>query len=140
MSTADLDELLRRKGVRPTRRRVTVLGELAAERDDATAQALWERLRARDESIGLATVYRTLALLHEHGVIDVLSHTGDERCYRLCTDGHHHHLTCDRCHRVVEIGDCDLEDWVSATARRHGFVAAEHRLEISGVCGDCRAA
>lgn len=138
MSTAALDQLLRRKGVRPTRQRLAVLAELAAERDDATAQTLWERIRARDDSIGLATVYRTLALLHEHDVIDVLSHSDDERCYRLCTDGHHHHLTCERCHRVVEIANCDLEDWVAATAGRHGFVAREHRLEISGVCSSCR--
>jgi len=137
VSTAPLEELLRRKSVRPTRQRLAVLAELAAERDDATAQTLWERIRARDVTIGLATVYRTLALLYEHGVIDVLSHSDDERCYRLCTDGHHHHLTCERCHRVVEIGDCDLESWVAAAARRHGFVAAEHRLEISGVCSAC---
>jgi Fur family ferric uptake transcriptional regulator len=140
VSTTELEELLRRKGVRPTRRRVAVLGELAVERDDATAQALWHRLREHDEeTIGLATVYRTLALLHEHGVVDALSHHEGERCYRLCADGHHHHLLCERCHRVVEIDDCDLGDWVDGIASRHGFVASEHRVEISGVCAACRS-
>lgn len=139
VSTTDLEELLRTKGVRPTRQRVAVLDELAGERDDATAQALWQRLRERgDQSIGLATVYRTLALLHERGVVDALSHHEGERCYRLCTAGHHHHLLCEQCHRVVEIDDCDLDGWVDAIARRHGFVANEHRVEISGLCGACR--
>jgi len=139
VSTADVEELLRAKGVRPTRQRVAVLDELAGERDDATAQALWQRLRERgDQSIGLATVYRTLSLLHERGVVDALSHHEGERCYRLCAAGHHHHLLCEQCHRVVEIDDCDLDGWVDAIARRHGFVANEHRVEISGLCDACR--
>jgi Fur family ferric uptake transcriptional regulator len=138
VSTASLEDVLRRKGVRPTAKRVAVLEELANEPDDATAQSLWQRMRGRDEAIGLATVYRTLALLHEHGVIDALSHHEGERCYRLCGDEHHHHLVCERCHRVVEIVDCDLATWADAVARRHGVAAAGHHVEISGVCGDCR--
>ena len=139
MSSAPLQELLEGKGVRPTRQRLRVLEELAAERDDATAQTLWQRLRGGDETIGLATVYRTLALLHEHGVVDALSHHGSERCYRLCADGHHHHLFCERCHRVVEIDQCTLGSWVDEVARRHGFVASDHHVEISGLCEDCRS-
>jgi Fur family transcriptional regulator, ferric uptake regulator len=135
----DLAELLRRKGVRPTPRRLEVLQELAHEPDDATAQELWARLRERDSGAGLATVYRTLALLSEHGVVDVLSHHGTEQCYRLCTDAHHHHLLCSRCHRVVEVQECDLGDWLDRVAARHGFVATDHRIEITGLCPDCRS-
>jgi Fur family ferric uptake transcriptional regulator len=139
VSTAELEDILRRKGVRPTAKRTAVLAELAAERDDATAQALWQRLAARgDRGVGLATVYRTLALLHEHGVIDALSHHDGERCYRLCGEAHHHHLVCERCHRVVELDDCDLAGWVDDVAGRHGFAATEHHVEISGLCGACR--
>ena len=85
-------ELLEGVGVRPTRQRLTVLSELMEERDDVTAQELHERLRRRGERLGLATVYRTLGLLAEEGVIDALSHRQGELCYRLCGDGHHHHL------------------------------------------------
>src|SRR5262249_32309960 len=84
------------------------------------------------------TVYRTLALLSEKGVVDVLSHHGGEQCYRLCGDEHHHHLLCERCHRVVEVQECGLDDWVTAAAKRHGFVATDHRVEIVGLCADCR--
>jgi Fur family ferric uptake transcriptional regulator len=136
--STDLEQLLVRKDVRPTRQRLAVLTELAAERDDATAQSLWQRMRERgDQTIGLATVYRTLALLHEHGVIDALSHHGSERCYRLCSDAHHHHLVCTSCHRVVEVEQCGLGDWVDDVARAHGFVASEHRVEITGLCANC---
>jgi Fur family ferric uptake transcriptional regulator len=140
MATArqDLSELLERNGVRATPRRLEVLEELAQERDDVTAQQLWSRLRERDSRAGLATVYRTLALLSEKGVVDVLSHHGGEQCYRLCGDEHHHHLLCQRCHRVVEVQECGLDDWVATAAKRHGFVATDHRVEIVGLCADCR--
>jgi Fur family transcriptional regulator, ferric uptake regulator len=135
---ADLGELLARSGVRATPRRLEVLEELARERDDVTAQQLWARLREHDSGTGLATVYRTLALLAEKGVVDVLSHHGTEQCYRLCTDAHHHHLLCSRCHRVIEVRECDLGGWVEDVAERHGFVATDHRVEITGLCPDCR--
>jgi Fur family transcriptional regulator, ferric uptake regulator len=134
----DLSGLLERHDVRATPRRLEVLGELAQERDDVTAQQLWSRLRERDSRAGLATVYRTLALLSEKGVVDVLSHHGGEQCYRLCGDEHHHHLLCEKCHRVVEIQECGLDDWVAAAAKQHGFVATDHRVEITGLCADCR--
>jgi Fur family transcriptional regulator, ferric uptake regulator len=56
----------------------------------------------------------------------------------LRATGHHHHLLCERCHRVVEIDDCDLAGWVDAVAQRDGFVANDHRVEISGLCDECR--
>ena len=135
---ADPGGLLAAKGVRATRQRLEVLAELARERDDVTAQSLWRRLREHGSTTGLATVYRTLALLHERGVIDSLSHHGTEQCYRLCTDAHHHHLLCTQCHRVVEIEQCGIDTWVDEVSKRHGFVATEHRVDIAGVCAACR--
>jgi Fur family ferric uptake transcriptional regulator len=131
-------ELLEGAGLRATRQRVTVLAELVDEHDDVTAQGLHERLRQRGERLGLATVYRTLGLLAEEGVIDSLSHHQGELCYRFCGHGHHHHLVCSGCHRVVELDDCELEPWLERVSAAHGFVATGHRLEVSGLCPDCR--
>jgi Fur family ferric uptake transcriptional regulator len=133
-----LEELLQRSDVRVTRQRVSVLEELAREENDATAQQLFERLRARNVPVGLATVYRALALLHERGVIDALAHHSGELCYRLCGEHHHHHLMCSSCHRVVELQDCTLDEWVTRSAARHGFTATSHQVEIVGTCADCR--
>ena len=131
-------ELLAESGLRSTRQRATVLAELLAEPDDVTAQQLHERLRARGERLGLATVYRTLDLLAEEGVVDALSHRPGELCYRLCGEGHHHHLTCSSCHQVVELDECELEPWLERISEAHGFVTTGHRLEVAGLCGDCR--
>ena len=136
----DVSAVLAAAGVRATRQRLEILEELAREPDDVTAQALWSRLRERrGSSVGLATVYRTLALLHEKGAIDALSHHGGELCYRLCGGAHHHHLVCSRCHHVVEVEQCGLDGWLGQVAARHGFVATGHEVEITGLCADCRA-
>jgi Fur family ferric uptake transcriptional regulator len=134
----DFDELLQQRGLRPTRQRVAVLASLASEPNDATAQQIHARLRTRSERVGLATVYRTLALLSEHGVVDALMHHPGEACYRLCGTGHHHHLVCEECHRVVELGDCELEGWLARLATEHGFTVAAHSLEVTGTCAECR--
>ena len=131
-------DVLSEASVRPTRQRVRVLTELMGERDDVTAQELHDRLRAGGEKLGLATVYRTLGLLAEAGVIDSLSHRPGELCYRWCGQGHHHHLVCSSCHRVVELADCELDPWLERISRAHGFVTTGHRLEVSGLCAACR--
>jgi len=129
---------LKRHGVRSTRQRLAVLQALSAEPNDATAQEIHAKLTAGGESVGLATVYRTLALLNERGVVDALSHRPGELCYRLCGQGHHHHLVCGECHRVVELDDCDLDDWLERLAEEHKFAISAHTVEVTGICADCR--
>jgi Fe2+ or Zn2+ uptake regulation protein len=95
--SAALFERLVGTGIRPTRQRLLVLETLAAEPHDATAQEIHARLRERGERVGLATVYRSLAVLREKEVVDELVHHAGETCYRLCGPGHHHHLVCSSC-------------------------------------------
>jgi Fur family ferric uptake transcriptional regulator len=136
----DFADLLARHNLQVTRQRLEVLRELAVEPNDPTAQALWKRLRERDEStIGLATVYRTLSLLSEKGVVDTLAHHEGELCYRLCGETHHHHLVCSNCHRVVEIDEHGLSDWLDRVFEKHDFVAMAHTVELTGLCSNCRA-
>jgi Fur family transcriptional regulator, ferric uptake regulator len=135
----DLGAVLASGGLRVTRQRLLVLEALAAEPHDATAQQIHERLRAAGEPIGLATVYRTLGSLSDAGAVDTLAHRRGEACFRLCGTGHHHHLLCSECHRVIELGGCDLQGWLDDVAAEHGFVASDHQLEITGICAGCRA-
>ncbi len=132
--------LLARHGLRPTRQRLAVLRALAAESNDATAQEIHARLRGLGEPVGLATVYRTLALLSEQGLVDTLRHHAGEACYRLCGGDHHHHLVCAECHRVVELGGCDLDAWLDRLAAEHGFTIDAHTVEATGTCAACRGA
>jgi Fur family ferric uptake transcriptional regulator len=133
-------EVLASSGIRVTRQRLQVLEALAAEPNDATAQEIFETLRARGVSIGLATVYRALGLLSSNGVVDALVHRPGEICYRLCGEDHHHHLTCTECHQVVELGECELDPWLDRLGSAHGFAVTGHSVEVTGVCADCKAA
>jgi Fur family transcriptional regulator, ferric uptake regulator len=138
--TRELHSRLAGAHVRPTRQRMMVLEALASEEHDATAQEIYARLRKRGERVGLATVYRTLSLLTERDVVDELAHRPGESCYRLCSAGHHHHLVCSRCHRVVELSGCDIDDWLARASRSRGFVPTSHTLEVVGLCEACRRA
>jgi Fur family ferric uptake transcriptional regulator len=131
---------LEQAGLRATRQRLLVLETLAAEPHDATAQEIYARLRQSGEPVGLATVYRTLSLLSEHEVVDEFAHRPGETCYRLCGEGHHHHLVCARCHGVAELEGCEVDEWLGKAARAHGFEPTAHTLEVTGLCAECQAA
>jgi Fur family ferric uptake transcriptional regulator len=137
-TTAQIQSLLKDADVRPTKQRITVVAELMRESNDVTAQELHARLGKRGERLGLATVYRTLGHLADAGVIDALDHQHGAVCYRLCGAEHHHHFVCSDCHTVVELGDCEIDPWIERLSSEHGFVATGHRLEVAGLCGDCR--
>lgn len=124
--------------MRATSQRVAVLLALDQLEDDTTAQALHERLRATLPAIGLATVYRTLTALAEAGLIDALQH-GHGTCYRRCAPGHHHHLTCVECHRVIELHDCGVGEWAAKVAAERGFRDVRHTVELRGICDRCAA-
>jgi Fur family ferric uptake transcriptional regulator len=136
----DHRRLLVGSGIRPTRQRLLVLEALAAEPNDATAQQIHAHLRDQGHSVGLATVYRTLSVLSRGAVVDALTHRPGEACYRLCAAGdHHHHLVCTDCHRVVELGECELEPWLAQLGDEHSFTVTAHTVEVAGLCADCSA-
>lgn len=126
------------KAVRATRQRDAVSEALERAEGFRTAQELYDDLRARDEKVGLTTVYRTLQLLVDSGAVDVL-HTGEgEAVYRRCSGtDHHHHLVCRSCRAAIEIESPDVEAWTGRIARRHGFAATSHVVEIYGLCSTC---
>ena len=130
-------EALRDAGLRATRQRLTVLEALRERPDAVTAQDLHMELRQAGEPIGLTTVYRTLTALADTGLLDTFAREG-EQAFRLCGDGHHHHIVCETCNTVEEIGADEVERWVSNVAARHGFAVTGHRAEIFGICASCR--
>ena len=123
---------------RTTRQRRAVEDALRTTEDFISAQDLHAKLRSAGDTIGLATVYRTLSTLAEDERVDVLRTPEGEARYRLCsTDDHHHHLVCRDCGRTVEIEGPAVEEWAATTAQAHGFTAVTHTLEVFGRCAEC---
>ncbi len=124
--------------LRMTKQRSAVADLLGQTDDFRSAQQLHEMLRAAGESIGLATVYRTLQSLAQAGEVDVLRIDDGESLYRRCAkQQHHHHLVCRECGRTVEVEGAPVERWASQVAHEHGFVAVDHRAELFGTCAAC---
>ena len=123
---------------RRTKQRQLITDLLASSDQLMSAQEIHQLLRQRGESVGLATVYRTLASLAETGQIDAIRH-GQEVTYRRCSPTHHHHLVCRSCNHTVEIDDPPLEDWASKVAASHGFAAVEHLVDVIGLCPACQS-
>lgn len=125
-------------GARPTRQRRAVMAALESAEEFRSAQELHASMRGEGDSIGLATVYRTLQALASADDVDVLRGEDGETRYRLCSGSHHHHLVCRDCGRTVEVEGPTVERWADRVAREHGFDDVSHTVELFGRCGDCR--
>ena len=135
-STADR---LAAAGERVTRQRLLVADALASAGRQVTAQDLYERLRRLDPRIGRATVFRTLEALVAAGVARRLEQDGHVYGYVACRPEHHHHLACDRCGRVEEIGEGYITPVAERLAAEHGFQIDDARLDFYGLCARCAA-
>jgi Fur family ferric uptake transcriptional regulator len=124
---------------RETRQR-TAVSTLLDETDAfISAQQLHARLRDGGDTIGLATVYRTLTQLAEDGEVDVVRAGDGEAVYRRCSSGHHHHLVCRRCRTTVEVDSRAVEQWARRIGEEHGFADVDHVVEVFGICSACSA-
>ncbi|WP_323794372.1 Fur family transcriptional regulator [Nocardioides sp.] len=123
--------------LRPTRQRTAVIDALASIVDFRSAQEIHALLETREAHVGLATVYRTLQLLSDAGLVDSLRAEDGELTYRRCSSHHHHHLVCRGCGAAVEVEGPAVERWADAIAEDHGFVDVSHTLEIFGTCTAC---
>lgn len=123
---------------RQTRQRSAVAAVLEKSEPFRTAQQVYDELRETGISVGLTTVYRTLASLAESGELDVVRNAAGELTYRRCTTGeHHHHLVCRSCGKTAEISGESIETWARKMGAKHGFRKVDHDFELFGLCADC---
>lgn len=130
--------VLERLAVRRTAARRAVVGAALRRARPFTAREMVDAVRRR--GVGRATVFRTLDLLARAGVLARLHAVeGGERCvrYARCAPEHHHHLRCRSCGKVEELAAAGLDARLAAVARRHGFRALSHAVEIEGLCPGC---
>ena len=122
------------RGYRSTAPRRALASAIGEQDGHFTAENLRKLL---PQTLGRATVYRTLKLLVDADVLcRVMLEDGDLR-YQLSHQGHHHHLLCVVCGSSQDLTGCDIEDVLVATSARHGFELSGHWLEVYGRCGSC---
>jgi Fur family ferric uptake transcriptional regulator len=132
-----LKDHLARHQLKLTRQREQIL-TVFLQNEHITAEQMYRLLAKKDPHIGLATIYRTLNLFCEAGLAQA-RHFGSQTQYdNVAHKGHHDHLICTGCGKIVEFENEDIERLQEQVASRNGFAIKTHKLELYGLCSHCR--
>lgn len=116
----------------------SILEVLSREGTHLTAQEVYAQIRNRLPAVNPSTVYRALDRLVEGGKISVSDMGTGAAVYETVVDGMHHHLVCQKCHRVFTIGHEEIRQFFTAIENRHDFEILTNHLVLFGICGECR--
>ncbi len=131
---------LRDAGYKLTNARLTVLSALEGADGHITSTELLTRVNQLDASIGRASVFRTLDLFTQLNLIrPTYIDSSVTPTYVLMPDGHHHHIICTNCNRVIEFENCGLEALTHELEQKLHVHLTGHLLEFYGVCDDCES-
>lgn len=133
-----LCQKIQAQGYRLTQARQVILQTLLESGAHQTADELALLVNKRASNIGRMTVYRTLELLTELGVVRPIYQGTGAAHYVLLEEGHHHHMVCNACQKVIELEQCWLEGVAEELNGRFGFQIQGHLLEFYGTCADCQ--
>ena len=136
-----LDQFIKQQGLRRTSQRDAIVDEIFASDEHFTAEELWERLRSHRQETSRATLYRTLALLTEAGLLQEIDLGDGQTTYdpNFLDRPSHNHLVCVDCGKVIEFEDEHLEVLNDCITRRLGFRAVKQSLRIEACCEDLRS-
>ncbi len=121
-----------------TRQRQLVLEIIRESKGHLDADALYRKAKARNPKIGLATVYRSLALLRDAKLVQEHRLGENHAHFEPAGNSLHHHFTCLKCGRVVEFRSPQVMQAARAFGRREGLQIADVRLDVTGYCAACR--
>lgn len=135
-----LDAFIARKGLRRTGQRDTIAKAVFSQDDHFTADELYDRLRKTADDISRATVYRTLALFVEAGLLREIDLGEDRKTYdpNYLDKPSHNHLVCIDCRRVVEFEDSHVDVLNECVTRRLGFRSIRQTIKIEATCEQLR--
>src|ERR1700693_4933432 len=127
------------RALKRTAERQALFDEIFARHEHVEADELLVRLRAKHKKLSRATIYRTLELMVDSGIVGRLR-IGEAgyRYERLRAGDHHDHLICDHCGRVLEFFEPKIEALQDEVALRYGFVLLSHTHQMRGICRGCR--
>ena len=134
-----LEEYMNKKGLKHSRQRNEILKVFISIEKHLTADELYRAVKRKYPATGFATVYRTLKLLSECGLCrEVILDDGVVRYEHKYRHEHHDHLVCVKCWKFVEVVEPGIEKLQQRLARKYAFLQQYHRMEIYGICKECR--
>jgi Fur family transcriptional regulator, ferric uptake regulator len=135
----DVEALCAEKGLRITEQRKVIARVLSDAEDHPDVEALHLRAAAIDPGISIATVYRTVRLFEEAGILERHDFGDGRSRYEAAAEAHHDHLIDVETGRVIEFVDPELEALQKMIAEKLGFRLVDHRMELYGVAIDRKA-
>jgi Fur family ferric uptake transcriptional regulator len=133
-----IEHELHKHGFKVTPQRRIIIDAIMDSHEHLTPAAIHERVQRENSSIGLVTIYRTIDVLAELGLICEMHTGGNCRSYLIRRPSeHHHHLICSDCGKVVDFTDCDLKGLERRLAKETSFKINSHMLEFLGQCQKC---
>ena len=128
-----VEKLCIEKGMRMTDQRRVIAQVLSTAHDHPDVEELYRRAHAVDHHISIATVYRTVRLFEDAGIIARHDFRDGRARYEEAPDVHHDHLIDMKTGQVIEFVDPEIEALQDAIARRLGYRLVDHRLELYGI-------
>ena len=130
---------IKEQGLKATAQREDIAQAFFSTSRHISVEELYHEVRRLNPRVGYATVYRTVKLLKECGLAAERHFAdGQARFENVEAERHHDHIICERCGRIVEFIQPQIEQLQEAVAQRFGFVATNHKMEIYGICKECR--
>lgn len=137
---AAFKEALRERALKSTSQRDDIARVFFGTHGHLSVEELYREVKKVNPRVGYATVYRTVRLLRECGLAaERHFHDGEARFENVEEEHHHDHLICERCGRIVEFANDAIERLQEQVAQKLGFVITRHKMELYGMCADCRA-
>jgi Fur family transcriptional regulator, ferric uptake regulator len=132
-----IQAVLVQHGYRLTIARQAIIAALVGCEGHITADGLARHVRENTPEVGRMTVYRTLDLLCELGIVRPIYQGTGAAHFVLMANGGHQHLICTRCHGVIEFDDCLTTGMAQQLADQFNFHVSGHLLELHGLCENC---
>lgn len=132
------EDALWRAGYRVTRQRALILDAICAGRGHTPLSDIYGRVRKVDPSVDRSTVYRTIKVFTDAGIVVSADTGGAELTYEITGAEPHHHLVCRACHGELEFDDTLLDGLNAALLDRYGFRVETDHVVLFGTCAICR--
>ncbi|MFT7880013.1 MAG: Fur family transcriptional regulator [Sulfurimonas sp.] len=133
-------KILKENALKFTKQREVILSTLYNNPQHFTSENLYLLVKEKhpELNIGIATVYRTLSLLEENGLVSSISLGTEGKKYEMANKPHHDHLICRVCGKIVEFENEQIEKLQQEVAEENGFVLTDHLMQLYGVCSACQ--
>lgn len=131
---------LKERGLKSTGQRDDIARVFFQFGHHISAEELYVQVKKINPHVGYATIYRTLRLLKECDLLAERHFDDGQARYEVADERHHDHFICERCGRILEFENQDIERLQERVARELGATLTRHKMELYGLCADCRAA